>query len=305
MRQPQVTIFTKSYDGNSIGRAYSVWLSAIAAGYAPRVVVPSLEGSIWSPLEHADDFRASLLSWAEIEDRPPAGTYVAIKVAHNSLGVALAHARTTGAAVIADVDDLDWEGRWGLTYTEQFQSFVAHAVQQRRPPWRTYRLRHGRLRGLNTLTSNPALQRLYGGGLLPHARIPNDDNPPPPVGTDRVAFIGTPRLHKGVDRLRIAAQNAGYRLTVTAECPDSPGPNEEWVGPTSLDEGLRLLRRSTVAAMPSQRTRYAEHQLPVKLMDAMLGSRPVLATDLEPIRWASGAMQCWSLNPQSSISPAG
>jgi glycosyltransferase involved in cell wall biosynthesis len=103
-----------------------------------------------------------------------------------------------------------------------------------------------------------------------------------------VAFVGSVRPHKGVELLREAVEHAGdMRLTITDDPPSSARPNENWTGITSLAVGLELVNHADIVAIPSLPWIYG-YQLPVKLIDAMLAGRAIVASDLPPIRWALG-----------------
>lgn len=285
----KLTILTPHYSSNSLGRAFSLWLTAQASGFDVRAVaVPSTTREpMWAPLQDQSDFRDACVPHAELSDGQVGEVLVAVKVMHSSLGKAVALARETGARLVADVDDLDWEGRWGLGPRAQALSFIQQSMRTGRPPVRSFALRHRALRRAALTTSNPALQRLYGGRVVPHVRADTGSTLEAGIpGT--VAFIGTPRPHKGIDNLRAGAAQAGYELTVTASPPADPRPNERWVGETSLAEGLEILSRTAVLAAPSSEHVYARYQFPVKIVDAMMMGKAVLASDLPPTRWALG-----------------
>ena len=99
--------------------------------------------------------------------------------------------------------------------------------------------------------------------------------------------MGSVRPHKGVELLREAVEHAGdMRLTITDDPPPSARPNENWTGLTSLAVGLELVNRADIVAIPSLPWIYG-YQLPVKLIDAMLAGRAIVASDLPPIRLGS------------------
>jgi glycosyltransferase involved in cell wall biosynthesis len=152
-----------------------------------------------------------------------------------------------------------------------------------------YRLRQ-RARTLDrVLLSNPALTRWYRtGAIVPHARRPRAaGRPHTSEDVIEVGFVGTVTDHKGIDVLRHAARDAGrVRLVVTAPSPPDPLPGERWIGNTTLAEGLEVIDQCDVVAIASLPWTYGAGQLPVKLIDAMMAGRAVVASDLGPIRWA-------------------
>jgi glycosyltransferase involved in cell wall biosynthesis len=108
----------------------------------------------------------------------------------------------------------------------------------------------------------------------------------------QVAFVGSPKAHKGIEDLRLAVAglvSEGYRLVVTGTAPPDSHPWETWVGTVPFEEGMRILDGSDVVAIPSRPTSWARAQLPAKLMDAMMAGKPVVVTDVGPMRWAVGS----------------
>ncbi|RCK59696.1 glycosyltransferase family 1 protein [Microbacterium sorbitolivorans] len=142
------------------------------------------------------------------------------------------------------------------------------------------------------MVSNPALQKRYGGVLVPHARVDSGAGSPHTTGEPTIAFVGTNRPHKGVEVLRESARTAGptpMSLTITDIAPEDATPNENWVGQTSLSRGVDIVKQSDIVVIPSVRTSaYSAAQLPVKIIDAMLAGRAIVVSDFEPLAWAIG-----------------
>ena len=141
--------------------------------------------------------------------------------------------------------------------------------------------RHG------TMVSNPALLHWYPNAtVIPHVRPPRDM----PAHVQRrvsVGFVGTPRRHKGVEILRDAVAEAGMHLVITADPPIDARPNEEWVGETSFEKGLRIVETADIVALPSLEVTWGRAQFPVKVLDAMMSGRAIIASDVAPLRWAT------------------
>jgi glycosyltransferase involved in cell wall biosynthesis len=142
------------------------------------------------------------------------------------------------------------------------------------------------------IVSNPVLQREYGGALVPHARLDTGQGHETPRTEIRVVFIGTNRKHKGVEVLRDAVSRvatSGFTLTITDSAPDNARDWETWTGPTSFEGGTQILHDADIAVVPSLAGHaYSAAQLPAKLVDAMMAGRAIVASNLEPIRWALG-----------------
>jgi glycosyltransferase involved in cell wall biosynthesis len=215
---------------------------------------------------------------------------VALKPLAGVLDVALRLAADRGTPLFLDVDDPDWEAKYGATRAAQAVKFLREMLKGRRPG-RAYRLRT-RVREVDgVLLSNPGLRRWYQGTVIPHALAAR------PAGAQhersggvRVAFVGTVRPHKGIDTLRAAVGEAGdMHLTVTAPAPVDARPHEDWIGETTLERGLAVIDGCDIVALPSLPDTLSLGQLPVKLIDAMLAGRAVVASDVTPVRWALGA----------------
>lgn len=273
---------------NALGRAYSLGLLISHLGGESRVIGPSSTGRVWPVIARAG-FADSCDITAGPQDLVPhvkwATIVVAIKALPESFGAAATVASALRRPVLLDIDDPDLEQRKARLIAERGRIRGRHQL-------RALRRLGARVQDYPRTVSNPVLQRSWGGTLVPHVREARPA-PPPRVegpGVD-VAFVGTARHHKGIGVLRKAvAQLAGegFRLTVTDDPPPDAKEWEDWRGTTSLDEGLRLIEQSDIAAIPSLRGGYSPAQLPVKLVDAMMSGAAIVASDLEPIRWALG-----------------
>jgi len=283
----RAAFFVFAAEKNTLGRAYALWLAAEELGWETRFVAPRIDDP-WSPLVGEHGFVARLTAdgdqaaaWADV--------LVALKPWPGALDVALRLGRVYDKPVAVDVDDPDWENEYGWSAARQALTFATLTCSGRRPLG-AYRLRYTASRLERVLVSNPALQRWYRRGVVvPHARPARPPGRPhSATGTDiEVAFVGTVAEHKGVEVLREAAKAAGdVRLVLTAEAPPDARPNERWIGRTTLEEGLAVIDRCDVVAVPSQPWVYGAGQLPVKLIDAMIAGRAVVASDLGPARWA-------------------
>lgn len=138
--------------------------------------------------------------------------------------------------------------------------------------------------------SNPELVRSARDYLLPHVREDLGDGAPHLSGDPKIAFVGSPAKHKGLEILRYAVaqarKNCSMTLTITAPPPIDSQPWENWVGITSFRDGIGLVRNSDIVALPSRNVSYAHGQLPVKLVDAMFLGRAIVVSDIEPMPWA-------------------
>ncbi|MGZ4385954.1 MAG: glycosyltransferase family 4 protein [Gaiellaceae bacterium] len=282
----KVALLSSSAEENGLGRAFALWLIAKHLGWEVRIVAPATNRP-WAPLAREERFLGDLRT-----DAPAAAAWcdliVALKPWPGSLDLAIALGRAQRRPVALDVDDPDWENIFGERRRRQIQTFLQRSARGR-PPLRAYRLRWAASRLPAVLISNPALQRWYrNAAVIPHARPPRPPQPPRAHSEEiEIAFIGSVRPHKGVEVLRRAVERAGgMRLTITGVAPPDARPHENWTGETSLAEGLELLDRADVVAIPSHDWTYSRGQLPVKLIDAMMAGKAVVGSDLAPVRWA-------------------
>lgn len=284
---PRVAIVTPNFENNSLGRTWCLWALSRALGWRAEVV--GVKGtSLWAPLAGSafaadctvpgsSDREAALPAVRAAIGR--ADLVIAVKPLVPSLGVALAERR--GTPLLADVDDPDVEVR--TTWRPRMERL-------RRPGFLASRRAVTGLgeavRRVPRIVSNPVLQRMYGGDVIPHVR----DAGPDPVWSDRddpvVRFVGSVRGHKGVDVLRAAAARADVALEVTAAPPADARAGERWLGTTTLEAGEALVRDADVVAVPSLPTLWTPAQLPAKLVDAMIAGRAIVASAAEPVVWA-------------------
>lgn len=292
-RGRHILLVTPNFENNSLGRTYCLWLLARHLGWSVRTV--GVRGrTLWSPVaEGAFAESCHVLSDLDDEGRRRglaeaaewADVVIAVKPLPSSLGIAIPVARQSSRPLVVDIDDPDIE------YRLRWQPF-RRRVKQRLTGVRSDLLRlKDAAATLPTMVSNPVLQQTYGGIVIPHVR------PLPPTPTYRdgadiiVRFVGTLQDHMGIDLLRESVarfHGRGVTLELTGPAPRDAAPWERWLGRTSLAEGHDLVASADVVVLPSRPRSWSLGQLPAKLVDAMILGRPVIASDLAPIRWALG-----------------
>ena len=285
----QLTFITESLSSNSLGRTYSLWLLAQSLGW--KATVLSVQGeAVWRPVEgssfEADCHRVSV---GELTKAVPTATdlIIACKPLTASLGLALKVSAAARKPLLVDVDDPDLEARMRTGHPIQM---IARAMRRPVRAVRDLNLRRNAI-SLPTIVSNPWLQARYGGRIVPHARDDQGSGEYSASRAPHLAFVGTNRRHKGVDLLRTAVaglQDQRFTLSITDDAPADAKPWENWLGQTSFQTGMTLVKDADIVAIPSLRTRHSEGQLPAKLIDAMLLGRPVVVSDVEPLPWAAG-----------------
>lgn len=280
---------------NRIGRVYSLWLTARAAGL-DFVHVTIDDGPLWPPVKDEDAFVATINrvhDVAELEQavrRESSRDSVTLMCKPRPELVRLGRVLADSQPVVVDIDDpelLDpWHGA-GLVLR-------AKRVAREGPSPFRFRWAHRVVRDMTVITSNPLLQEIYGGELVPHVRTVGAEPPrrADSTGPFVIAFVGTLRDHKGGNELRAAvatlARDRDVLLRVTAPPPTDARPWEDWVGPGSLAEGITLLQGAHAVAILSRPGAWGDHQLPVKLVDAMALGVPAITTARAPMLWAAG-----------------
>lgn len=291
----RLLLITPSLSSNSLGRTYCLYLLAASLGWESETW--SIAGDrVWGPL--AGDafaetcFRAPSDEAEAIETLTARAKQVdlilAVKPVPESLGLAWRIHRATGVPMISDIDDPDIE-----VLLAAGQPLKALGKRLLRPGVvRTAKRMSSTAALVPRIVSNPELQRLHGGTVIPHVRdVLPARSPSRGGGGFHVAFVGSVQPHKGIQVLRRAIDalaSEGYSLTVTAAAPEDRRPHERWIGQTTLEEGLELVASADAIVIPSLPTPWSRGQLPVKLVDAMMLGVCVIVSDIAPLPWAVG-----------------
>lgn len=282
---------TDSLATNHLARAHCLYLTARGAGHRIAGVVTTGPGDVWMPLANTDfarlcrrvdaDELAGLMGNCDV--------VVAFKAFDETLGVAHRAERAGGSApVVVDIDDPDLEVRinWKRTPPRALAHIalrpisVGHALSLRRIARRHV-----------CISSNPVLQGIYGGEVVPHPTPDSGPGSPHVSEHPLVSFIGTDRPHKGLPVLRSAVAELakhGFRLLITAEAPPDAQPWEQWVGNVDAQTAAQLLLETDIVALPSRPWGIARGQLPMKLTRAMLAGRAVAVSRVGAHPWAVG-----------------
>ena len=283
-----IVLMTESLSSNSIGRTYCLWLLARGLGW--RVTVLTTQGDhFWGPLADSDFSRdVRKVTRRELDAAVPEDVDLVIgcKPLWPSFGLALRIGKQRKLPVMVDIDDPDLE----LRIRPQDSLLRKLLRWGRHPVLRTQdRILAVKARRYASFVSNPWLGERYGGTLIPHVRPDLGDGNPSTSANPHVVFVGTAHAHKGVPLLRDAIrdlQAEGFTLTITDKQPVDAAPWETWVGNTSLEEGVELVRNADIVALPSIAGPQTVGQLPAKLIDAMMLGRAVAVSDVPPMGWA-------------------
>ncbi len=289
---PMTLLFlTGTLSSNALSRVHCLYLVALEAGYEVHSVVTTEPGEIWGPFANSDF--ATLCRRVDGDELKrlmrTCDAVVAFKPFAETLGAAHRAERAgESGPIIVDIDDPDLEVRISWKHTRA--RVLVNAICRPRVVAASLSLRRI-ARGYMCLTSNPILQRIYGGEVVPQATI--DSGPGLPHLSDRplVSFIGTNRPHKGLPILReavAALESRGFRLLVTDNAPPDAKPWEQWVGSVDSDTAQRLVAEADIVVIASQSWGMALGQLPIKLIRAMLAGRAIAVSRVGPLPWAVG-----------------
>lgn len=320
----RIVLVSPPLSQNAAGRAqclYSI-LTACTEVDSVDVLQTGDASDIWPPIRGSEFSRSAraVPSWSsakraldKISTHGRPDVVWCVKPQATTLGLATRLTSRLGSRLIVDIDDDDLaqertsHGILGVLGVGRPREAGAarHPLPRR---WSRTVVASQTNPRRSVSVSNPALQRRYGGTLVPHVReLP--DLPLDPVhiraSSLSVAFVGTVRPHKGVAILRRAVEDlraTGYaaRLTVTDDPPQNAKPWESWVGVITREEARDIYLRSSVLVVPSPDGHHARHQFPVKLLDALAYGLPVAASDLPVHRWVGGGLFDYALPGSAS-----
>lgn len=293
---PRLLFIARDLADNSTGRVFALWSLARRLGW-DTTVVASRGDVLWEPLrktEFEENCRLITEEGSTGYDRlvilaREADLIVAAKPFEETLGLGLRLSRKTGTAVLLDVDDPDIEVRLPL---HSPLKLILRLVKGPNAVLKAARMKK-LAKAVPTIVSNPNLQAIYGGSIVGHVRTDTGVGKSFAGTSPSVVFVGTNRRHKGVRVLRKAVDRLaadGFTITLTDTAPVDAKPWESWVGRTSLERGLKIVRNADIVVIPSLNGHTTStFQLPAKLMDAMIAGRALIVSDFPPLRWAAGA----------------
>ena len=317
----KVTILSHNLSSNAVMRAHrlaqatrtfaEVELVGPVSRYGPWTALPP---EPWIRSVHKRRFPEFYDSFIELVDAADGDVLIAVKPFLASFGAALVAAERRDVPVVLDIDDLDValapRSEWAAN---------ASMADLSRPASSVYvSLLTKAVGAAAAITvSSTALQRRFGGTLIPHGP---DTELFDPAGIDReearrafgftgptVLFPGTPRPHKGLLPLaRAVSRVPGVRLAVTCRPEDLAEP--EW-GRCPLNRiplvpypALpKLLAAADIVAIPQLTSEPARYQMPMKVFDAMAMGRPIVATAVSDLPEVLDG--CGTLVPPGEVEP--
>jgi glycosyltransferase involved in cell wall biosynthesis len=288
---------------NSLGRALSLMNVLTRLGDAEVMAFDT--GPLWPGALGSSYTVGRYASYedlaTQVRDRLASGplVLVAVKPFPRTLGWAadLRRAHDGALRLIADIDDADLSIHIELRRALSWRARRARARKDRVPGVHSPKsIRETMARDLGVADAvfvsswalRSVLERFEGPTFrVPHARVRREVLPPTSAGERlRLGFIGTPRRHKGFDRL-LAILDARPKTELhVLEDPELDLGHERLVQhPVAVPDALsRAYAHVDVGVLPQDPTADAGRlQLPAKLIDAQRFGRPVVATATPPI----------------------
>lgn len=321
-----VLIITWDVGHNCLGRSYMlaevvqrVARHALLVGfqfpkYGDRVWEPVREGQlpvVTLPGSNLPEFFESLQG---IASRIKPDVVIACKPRLPSVALGMMIREKWGCPLIVDVDDHELsffknQSELGLN---QLVSMPAGTASNDIEPYAELwtRLTQSLCKSADEIiVSNVALQKEFGGTIVPHVRDESTFDPKKynklltrhrhgiPADVKVVLFFGTPRLHKGIDTLARAVNqitDPNFRLVVVGTAPDrsvyakldqlAPGrviylPNQPFA---AIPE---ILAMADVVCLPQDEGHaISKFQLPAKAIDAVAMGVPLLVSNTPPLK---------------------
>ena len=299
----KITILSHNLSSNASMRAHRL---AVAARHFADVTLigpmeskgawPALPSEPWIKAVEEKRFPRFFLSLLELVDAVDGDIIIAAKPHLASFGAALLAGERANVPVILDMDDLDI----GFTPREQWPEKPT-LTDLRRPSSTIYLslLTRAAPAASAITVSSTALQKRFGGTVLPHGCLTEMFNP---EEIDRpsarqefgftkstVLFAGTPRWHKGLKPLAKAVSKVpGAQLAVLCRPEDLADP--QWQRFPLLRLPLvpyhtmpRLLAAADVVAIPQLDTEVSRYQMPMKVYDSMAMRKPIVASAISDL----------------------
>ncbi len=314
--KPTVMIISWDVTHNALGRAYML-AEALSKNYKPYIVgfiFKSHGNSVWAPLKDTkiplstypgSNFPAFSETLQKAASEIDADVILVSKPRIPSLQLGLMLKVFRNRPLILDIDDFeagfiaerrDFEredikkphGEIWTSYCEQLIGYADHIF-----------------------VSNKALQKKYGGTIIPHARDEKVFNPQLYDRKERrkelgialddkvILFLGTPKYHKGLLTLMRAIKacdEPSYKLCVMGSFPGSKlkedllqiGGEQLLLYPDQpfLEVAKNMSIADLVCVLQDDKKESAKYQLPAKVIDAIAMGISVLSTripSLEPL----------------------
>jgi glycosyltransferase involved in cell wall biosynthesis len=317
----KISIFTPNLSGNCAGRAW-VLGKLLKEEFEVEIIGPTTTGRVWAPLEEEKDigfvpvpaFSRTSDFKRQAQALREAATGDAIYVSKPLYSIMLAailEKREKNKAFFLDIDD--WQ--MGFQYKKLTSPLGLSRVLSREilcacgfdSFWNALAGDHHIRQADAVSVSNNYLLARYGGTLIPHARDGSFLDPDNYSGaTERtalglpadariVAFIGSPRPHKGLQDLIEAVsrlQDRNILLMVVGLASDEYSKiirnlGENKLGKRFIALGIqpyaalpKYLSVANLIVIPQRKSSATVGQTPAKVFDAMAMRKPIISTDV-------------------------
>ena len=320
----KISVLTPNLSNNSLGRA---WMLAkiLQRHYEVEMIGPMFGSSIWEPVESEFSyisvkgrlFPQFIPEVYRMLRRIKGDVIYASKPLFTSFDIGLMKKFFARKPLVLDVDDWElpmcfrYHGRKNILYPNSYWSTLLNE-----------RLTHM----ADAITvSNRFLQRRFGGTIIYHARDTEYLDPLKydgmslkekfgVAGNKIVAFLGTPRPHKGLEdliRAIVTLQDKQVILMIMGldKSRDAQNvrsmieallPKEQVLdlGIQPIHELPKFLSLTDLVVIPQRKTPESIGQIPARVFDAMAMAKPIIATrisDLPEILDGCG----WVVEPEN------
>lgn len=315
----KITILSHNLTSNAVMRAHRLGLAArhfaevtVLGPVKHRGAWGALPQESWIKPIESKNLPKFYKSALELIVASASDLIIAVKPYLASYGVGLIAAECHKIPIILDLDDLD-----AALFRPVEKTLEQTLLELRDPAALLYMriLSRATAAATGITVASSTLQSRFGGVLVPHG-CPVEQFDPAAVdrqaarrrfGFDGpiVLFPGTRRTHKGLKPLaKAVAKLTGVRLAVLCRPDDFTQP--EWDGYPLIRLPLvpysslpALLAAADVVAIPQLDTEAAQHQMPMKVYDAMAMARPIVATTVSDL--PETLSQCAKLVPPGDV----
>ncbi len=320
-RRKRVVVVAWDAAHNPLGRAYLL-ADVLRMDHEVELVgalFPRYGNDVWEPLRDAPipirtfqgtTFPEHFQRMVAFSNEIDADVVYVSKPRLPSLELGILLKQRSGQPLILDIDD-DELSFFNADRALSLEEIKTEGDDQLRWPYegRWTRYCQSLVRYADFITvSNVELQRKFGGLVVPHAR---DERLFSPERFDRerlrgrlgyrpsdrvIAFIGTPRPHKGVAEIIAALQgleNPDYKLCVIGSAAEKELQETASHGSAAVqflpNSSLRSLPENLCIAdlvcIPQDpKSPICRYQMPAKFTDALAMGIPILASDVPPLR---------------------
>jgi glycosyltransferase involved in cell wall biosynthesis len=303
----KISLLSPDVSQNCMARAHLLY-RMLSTEHEVEIVGPASAGQVWQPLRGNDEVAIRVIpqrSAREMARHADGDLLYAVKPRPTSLGVALEARRHRNRPLLVDIDD--WES--GFLYDDVMAmvrsgfrdetKWVAKVLLDVRSPNNAYRtaLMERQVRKVDGVTATSTwLAARYGGTVIVQSR---DTSALDPDLVDResaraalgisphctvLLFMGTPRRHKGLDKVLAALDVLGRDDLLFLIVGGDPGlpqrPDLQVVGWQPYGGLTRFLSAADLVVVAQESTPGARGQMPTKAYDAMAMGRPVIASDV-------------------------